>query len=182
MTEPTVRAATVDDAPAIADIHIRSWQHTYRGIVPDRILDGFDLERRTSSWRERLTAELADPGIERRTWVVERDDVVVGVAATGPTQPEGLPPRTGELILIYVAPEALGRGNGRLLMEHLTRDLVERGFAPLILWVLEANDRARRFYEMGGWRTDGASQPIDFDGTAVDEIRYRLDPTGTNLP
>ncbi len=48
------------------------------------------------------------------------------------------------------------------------------GFAPLVLWVIEANLRGRQFYERSGWRVDGARQPIDFDGVPVDEIRYRL--------
>lgn len=31
------------------------------------------------------------------------------------------------------------------------------------LWVLEANARARRFYERHGWRPDGRSQPCEFE-------------------
>ncbi len=50
----------------------------------------------------------------------------------------------------------------------------ERGFAPIVLWVIEGNLRGRRFYERAGWAPDGGRQPIDFDGVMVDEIRYRL--------
>ena len=34
---------------------------------------------------------------------------------------------------------------------------------------------ARRFYQAAGFRADGARSTIDFDGTPIDEIRYRLD-------
>jgi len=50
-----------------------------------------------------------------------------------------------------------------------------RGFTSAILWVLTANDGARRFYEAGGWQPDGATNMLDFDGTPIEEIRYRLD-------
>ena len=60
-------------------------------------------------------------------------------------------------------------------METATGDLVERGFASAILWVFTANDRARRFYEAAGWRPDGTAQLLDFDGTAIEEIRYSID-------
>jgi hypothetical protein len=41
-----------------------------------------------------------------------------------------------------------------------------------MLWVLEDNPRARRFYEAGGWSTDGTIRPIEIFGIDVPEIRY----------
>lgn len=37
MTTARDRLATLDDAGAIADIHVRGWQATYRGLVPDEV-------------------------------------------------------------------------------------------------------------------------------------------------
>jgi RimJ/RimL family protein N-acetyltransferase len=73
-----------------------------------------------------------------------------------------------------MAPESWSRGLGTTLLRAAVADLQARGFDPLVLWVIEANVRGRRFYERGGWQPDGARQPIDFDGVFVDEIRYRL--------
>jgi hypothetical protein len=39
------------------------------------------------------------------------------------------------------------------------------------LWVVEANARARRFYEREGWSADGAMRASSFGST---ELRYRL--------
>lgn len=39
------------------------------------------------------------------------------------------------------------------------------------LWVLEANARARRFYERHGWHADGRSQPCEFEPFPV-EVGY----------
>jgi GNAT superfamily N-acetyltransferase len=105
---------------------------------------------------------------------VEEHGTVVGFASTGPSRDEGVGPGTGEIQAIYLAPEAWSRGLGSALLASAADDLRARGFRPLVLWVLEANDRGRRFYERAGWRPDGARKPIDFDGVQVDEIRLRL--------
>jgi GNAT superfamily N-acetyltransferase len=115
-----------------------------------------------------------DPARDGRTWVVEDAGAVVGFASTRPSRDDDTPPGTGELASIYLAPEAWSRGLGGRLLATAVDDLHGRGFAPLVLWVIEANLRGRRFYERVGWRPDGARQPIDFDGVPVDEIRYRL--------
>lgn len=146
----------------------------YRGIVPDAILDGLSIEARVEFWSRVLGMASGDPARDGRTWVVEQDGRVVGFASTRPSRDEDTPPGTGEVQAIYLAPEAWSRGLGRILLAASVGDLHERGFGPLILWVIEANLRGRQFYERTGWRPDGARQPIDFDGVPVDEIRYRL--------
>ena len=45
--EVVVRLAHVDDAAGIADVHVRSWQEAYAGIVPDSYLTGLDAHERT---------------------------------------------------------------------------------------------------------------------------------------
>ena len=52
-------------------------------------------------------------------------------------------------------------------------DLRER-FREAVLWVLDDNLRARRFYEKHGWRLDGASKHDVHLGVEVAEIRYRI--------
>jgi hypothetical protein len=41
------------------------------------------------------------------------------------------------------------------------------------LWVLDTNERARRFYEARGWRADGTSKSDASRGSPVVEVRYR---------
>jgi ribosomal protein S18 acetylase RimI-like enzyme len=162
-----IRPARLGDAAAIAAVHVESWRTAYPGMVPQRVLDGLSVERRTVFW----TALLADPG-EARTWVAERDGGIVAFAGTTIIkEPDGPRP---VLETIYVLAEARGEGIGRRLMETATADLTERGFRSVTLWVLAANDRARRFYERHGWRSDGEKNLLDVDGTPVEEIRYEL--------
>ena len=46
------------------------------------------------------------------------------------------------------------------------------------LWVLEANTRARRFYEKAGFAPDGTSKPADLFGVMLPKLRYRKDRHG----
>jgi hypothetical protein len=40
-------------------------------------------------------------------------------------------------------------------MERAVEELRAAGFAGATLWVLQSNARARRFYGVAGWQTDG---------------------------
>jgi ribosomal protein S18 acetylase RimI-like enzyme len=170
---PIVRLATAADAVAIGTIHVEAWRAAYRGLVPDAILDGFSIAERIARWERGLAARTHDD--PRRTWIVDAVDRVVGFATTGPARDASgpPPPGAGEIEAIYLDPSLVGRGLGRILFAEATRDLHARGFDPLVVWVFEANPRARAFYEAAGFRTDGARHDIDFDGVVVPEIRYR---------
>ena len=55
-----------------------------------------------------------------------------------------------------------------------SRDQLRRdGAREALLWVLARNERARRFYEIGGWRPDGARRMEIFGDSALEEVRYR---------
>jgi GNAT superfamily N-acetyltransferase len=171
---PIVRVARLEDAGAIADAHVRGWLTTYRGLVPDTVLDGLSVERRTSHWRETIASQ-ASADSAGRTWVVEDAGEVKGFAATGVIRdpPDDLT-TAGEVFAIYLVPEALGQGLGRAIFRHAVADLRGRGFDPIVVWVFEANTVARRFYEAAGFLPDGARQPVEFGEVALPEIRYRL--------
>jgi GNAT superfamily N-acetyltransferase len=173
VTEPTVRLATPADAPAIASAMVASFLATYRGIMPDPVLDRLDLDARTERWRTVLTE--SDPADRKRVWVVVEAGVVRGYAVTVPATDEFLPPPegAGELDSLYLQPDAVGRGLGRRLLAHAMDDLRERGFDPLILWAFTANARARSFYEAAGWMHDADHHWV-LDEVPVPIVRYRL--------
>lgn len=47
------------------------------------------------------------------------------------------------------------------------------GVTEALLWVLDGNVRARRFYEHDGWRSDGACRTVTFGDLLVEQVRYR---------
>jgi ribosomal protein S18 acetylase RimI-like enzyme len=76
-----------------------------------------------------------------------------------------------EIYALYADPDSWGRGFGRALWAELESRLRETGCREVTLWVLEANTRARRFYESLGFVGDGAIQSkADLEAT---ECRYR---------
>ena len=85
------------------------------------------------------------------------------------------PRARGELLAIYLEPDAVGKGIGRVLFERSVEDLRERGYDVATLWVLETNARAPRFYEAAGWSADGATKTEERPGAVLREVRYRKD-------
>lgn len=167
-----VRPATLDDAPAIAEIHIRSWQWAYRGLLPADYLDGLaaTLNRRIEA-RRRL---LEQPPAELRWWVVEHAGRVAGFADTGPCNDSDVSPMTAEVFTIYLTQDAAGKGLGRALFSRAVEDFRQRGYTQAVLWVLDMNVRARRFYEAAGWTPDGKVKNEERSGHILHEVRYRL--------
>jgi ribosomal protein S18 acetylase RimI-like enzyme len=104
------------------------------------------------------------------------DGAVVGWIAYGTCRdPDRAGPRYGEIFACYVHPDWWRKGTGRLLMGRAIDGLVRSGRDDVSLWVLEANDRARRFYEALGFAPDGTRKLVSF-GIPVPEVRYRRPP------
>ena len=88
---------------------------------------------------------------------------------------EGSPvPRCAELYALYVTPAWWSTGTGRDLMCRVLDETQAGGYPRIVLWVLEQNARARRFYERSGFRLDGRSFVPDWLG-GVTEVCYARD-------
>ena len=131
-------------------IHVRSWRCAYRGLVPDRVLDGLTVSDRARRWVELLAGGsetyLADGGF--CSIIRPARDVSASV----------------EVAALYVDPSRWGRGIGGALLRA--------ALAPgddVSLWVFAENERARGFYRAQGFADDGA-QAID-PATGVLEVR-----------
>ena len=164
-----IRPGTPADAHAVESLRIAGWKAAYRGIIPDAYLDGLPVDG------ERRRRLMIERGGEYHESVAARDGEIVGWAAAGPARDEDKTgPEHGEIYACYVRPDWWGRGVGGLLMTHAIGQLADEGRTSVTLWVLEDNERARRFYESCGLRPDGARKLLDF-GQLVPEIRYRAD-------
>lgn len=158
-TSFTVRPARLDDVPAMARVIVRSWQETYRGVMPDKVLDDPGLvDFRVRFW----TAALVDERYRaNRVAVAVIDGEVVGVAMAGPPEP----PEAGwnvHLFVLYVLAAHHGSGAGAALLDAV----VDPGEAAA-LWVADPNPRAQAFYRKHGFAADGTVQVDD----GVREIR-----------
>jgi ribosomal protein S18 acetylase RimI-like enzyme len=170
----TVRPATLPDAPAIRRVHVRAWPAAYRGQMPDDYLDGLRAEDRAAHWEGALRRE----DLRGAILVAERAGEVIGFAVAGPSRdPEG----AGELYAINLDPAHWGTGAGRALLQAAQAELARPGFDETVLWVLEGNARARRFYEIAGWVADGTERTSEVFGVTVREVRYRRRSTSEEI-
>jgi GNAT superfamily N-acetyltransferase len=166
----TVRAALVEDAAAVARVHVATWRSAYRGILPDDLLASLS----ESAYKERWTRIFSEGS--HLAYVAEESDRVVGLASAGRDRAD----ETlfgGELYAIYVLKGVQGRGHGRALVRAVVEGLRGLGLVGMIVWVLRDNQPARRFYERLGGVYAG-SQPITIGSTSLEEVAYgwrRLD-------
>ena len=152
----------VNDAGAIARVHVASWRTTYSGIVPDAYLTGLDETLRAKLWHEWLSGETA-------VLVAEHAGSVVGFAHAGKIR-EPVESCHAELYSLYLLKEVQGKGIGSELLKAVAAIMEKQGFGSMAVWVLEQN-RSRFFYERSGARLAN-SRVIEIGGAKLMEVAY----------
>ncbi len=125
----------------MARVHVDTWLETYRGIMPDDLLDAPDLlDRRQRMWTQILAG---DP---------ER-----GLSRTAR-------PEARHLYVLYAYRSMHGTGVGQDLLDAVIDPTVTTA-----LWVADPNPRAQAFYSKNGFVADGTVKTDEYDG--VREVR-----------
>lgn len=165
-----IREATVDDARGIAEVHVASWQTTYRGILPDEYLANLSVDDRERSW----VRQLGEREFATFAYVAEDDTRdtprIIGFASGGPRR-EGNPDFDGELYAIYLLADTQGHGLGRQLVRAVASRLARDGMSSMLVWVLEDNP-SRRFYEALGGGLLPERQTSTVGGTPLAHVSY----------
>ncbi|MDN6332879.1 MAG: GNAT family N-acetyltransferase, partial [Micrococcaceae bacterium] len=168
---PTLRigpAVSAGDVQQLATVHVRAWRWAYRGLLPDGYLDSLSVHRRALAW-QRLLDDEAIPAPYLAFWGSE----AVGLVHAGTSRDVDASATTGEVTSIYLLPEYVGQGIGWRLWSTALDQLGASGHDSVTLWVLEANDRGRRFYERAGLVADGAAKTPSLGDSGITEVRYR---------
>ncbi|WP_040733329.1 GNAT family N-acetyltransferase [Nocardia tenerifensis] len=135
-----LRPGRPDEAALLGELALRS-----------KAFWGYD-QQLLDLWRDELTLAPREV-VVRRTAVAESDGAIVGFVTV-----EGVPP-TGELGMLFVAPEAIGNGIGRDLFRHALQTARDAGFTRL---TVESDPNAEPFY-----RTMGAVNIGSVASTAI---------------
>jgi len=162
-----IRRGVLEDAAEASRMHARTWKVSYRGLVPDKLLDELSPARWENGWRRGF--ESMDP--TRVVHVAEIDGRIVGFASGGRARDGAPPGYIGEVFAIYVEPDRQGQGIGKTLLMAAAKGLVERGFVPIVIWTLFANPASRGFYESRGGTVVGEKREL-FDGYELHEVAY----------
>ena len=157
MTEATIRRATVEDAPTLAELGAATFVESFGQLYVPQDLEAFLDESHSVAAYEKA---LANPGYA--LWLAERPGQegklhAIGYAQAGPC---GLPhedvnPGDGELKRLYLLKSEQNGGVGLALLEQALAWL-ERG-GPRTLWisVWSENLGAQRFYGRHGFEFAG---------------------------
>lgn len=164
-----VRPADEGDADALARVHLESWRKSYRGLLPESFLASLRHERLAASWWRRLSRDEIDECVR----VIEVGGRVGGFVSFGPQHGDASwLGYAGEVYMLYLLPELVGRGHGRALLRRAFDELTRCRCHWVVVWVLANNHRARRFYEREGLRLDGERRWDAFGERAVPVVRY----------
>jgi GNAT superfamily N-acetyltransferase len=139
----SVRNARPADASVLAQVFRESWQQAYTGILPPLHLDREILRRDATWWRRAIAAE-------RNLLVILLDGKVAGYATCGRARGGGRD--VGEIYELYLSPVYQGLGLGTHLFEACRATLDALDLEHLIVWALEANEKAHAFYVRCGGR------------------------------
>lgn len=175
MSSPTadvsVRIAWSDDAPAIAELQLRTWREMYAGLVPPESLPD-DVDAAATAWRAILTKP---KDARNRVLVALERNRVVGFAITAPTtDPDCDPVADAELMELTVDPGERGKGHGSRLLQAAVDTMRADRFTRSVTWAIATDDALRAFLTEGGWAPDTAHRELDLDGdglTLVKQVR-----------
>jgi len=175
MTRAVIRSASFDDAGAIAALHVASWRDSFRGMIPDAVLDGPLLDERLPMWRQvlaimpagRLVLVAAEPAADG-----DGEDIV-GFTSGGRRRGRaraGLP-YDAEIYTLYIAQARRGQFLGCRLLASMAMRLRLFGHESVMLWTLQDNAPARAFYEALDGRLI-AERDDWFGGAQLKEVAY----------
>ena len=142
-----IRKALPSDARGIARVRVGTWHTTYRGLLPDRVLNNQSYPQ----VEENLVQVLTDHQNPPVMYVAVNDaDEICGFSFAGEERSGELDCQ-GEIYAIYVRQEYQGQNTGYRLLVATLREFQSRGWKSAMLWVLSDNPY-RRFYEKHGAR------------------------------
>ena len=158
-----IRDATVDDAEALSVLFIEAWRDEHDGLLPEPVLAARSREESASNWRRSL-------GRGEDVMLIAGDRPLEGLIV-GLLQARAWP-GSAEIALVQVARSARRRGLGAALMREAAGRLRRAGAETMIVRVLEANARARTFYETLGGELSRVERKVEESGFWFPERTY----------
>jgi len=139
-----IREATAPDIPALAALHVTTWNATYAPML----MKGPPVEVRAAQWR----AAFAKHDGSWFCYVVENGTGELVGFAKGVRSDN--PEYGGELNKIYLLREYQGLGLGRRLVGHVARRFLAQGITSMWLFGDARNPSSRVWVALGGIKLD----------------------------
>ena len=161
----SIRQARQDDAAGIANVHVRSWQTTYAGIMAPLFLRNLSITQRQEAWAANLNA--AEEG--RYVLVLEQEETIVGFVSAGASrQTVNHPGYDAEFYALYLLQSAQGQGYGRELLRRMAVFLQKDGYQSAMVEALKENPAIQFYRHLGAEPL--AERTIKVGGTLHKEV------------
>lgn len=134
-----IRHANIEDAEAIAKLHVQSWQETYQDMVYPHILAEHNLEKRLQLWPQVLKLD------NHIVLLSEQAGQLQGFIDVSLNEEKGV----AKIMALYVLKSAQKQGIGRQLFERAMADVHPLQYPQVMLDVYDKNP-ACQFYEYLG--------------------------------
>ena len=168
MSDIQVRFATLQDAPAVAALHVSACRAAYAGQVPDAHWDATPMPKRVSFWKEAI--EYGEPQV----MVALEGGSIVGFVGFDRSRDPKSKNTTGEIWAIYADPARLGEGVGLALWDAAREGLLEEDCTDVTIWVPLLNERTVRFHELAGFKREmNTARTVPFGAVKVEEVRMK---------
>ena len=143
-TRLIIREATAADIPALAQLHVTTWNDTYARMG----MRGPPVSVRAQQWREAF----ANPDGSWFCFVVENENGKLVGFAKGRRSDH--PEYGGELNKIYLLRGYQRQGLGRRLVGHIARRFLEQGITSMWLFGDVRNPSRHAWLALGAVKTD----------------------------
>ncbi|RYZ91195.1 MAG: GNAT family N-acetyltransferase [Proteobacteria bacterium] len=153
----------MSDINELASVHLKCWNETYRGIIPDDYLDQMSIESRVKIW----TKVLGSHGHYCETIRVE-GRLVAFLSAGRALEKEGYPDQ--EIFALYILKAFQRKNLGR---ELCTRLFTTKNCQSVCAWVLRENPSCQFYERIGGIIID--SRQTEMSGKKFEEVLYRIE-------
>lgn len=164
-----IREANINDAEGIANVHVKSWQAAYRGIMPKDYLLSLSVKEKIETWLKSLSEKSLGINL-----VIEKNKEIIGFCVFGPARDNDLKyHNVGELVALNILPSYWGNGYGTRMINYVFNKSKLREWQALYLWVLKQNERAIAVYKKNGFILEGSQKSsTKLTGHELHEIRY----------
>ncbi len=159
-----IRKAKNDDIEQIVDINIKDWKKVYKGIIDNAILDNLDRNKKVEKWRKNYNIG--------NVIVAEEDGIILGYCRYDDNAVYTNNDIDSEINALYVDYDKLGNGIGRKLVEYVMNDLKNKQKNKMVIWCLEKNQNARKFYEKMGGKLINDEKYFEKEGKRYKEVGY----------
>jgi len=140
-----IQEATLKHVQGLANVHVKTWQQAYKGIIDQAHLDALDLKQREERWINILQI----PNRKSQVYVLlNNQNQVVGFYSIGESR-EKEHNYTHELWGLYILPEYQGRGLGRFVFEDVKQKLHALNAQSLCVIVLKEGPAVGYYKKMG---------------------------------